>query len=206
MKVYIDGCLKSEDEVDVTEAVGQMIYAAHGRRGTVLDGELSNIRYFAIGDSCPNTGDAGVSDISDNSSCQCLVGFHGPTCQHGAPEIPPEDPVCQNFDCAADFDRCATFDETECGGCDVSFFEPEPITLTGMQHVEAFALNGVPNFERCNGGNLKVSLKFKTSADFTTRTYQRQFFRMAQTASNNVPNGVGKAVLVCHEHVFLCNV
>ena len=111
------------------------------------------------------------------------------------PEVPQEDiPVfdCSNFDCAADFDRCANFDESECGGCDVSFLKPEPITLTGMQHVEAFALNGVPNFERCHGGNLKVSLKLKTSADFTTRTYQRQFFRMAQTASNDVPNGGGK--------------
>ena len=52
INVYINGCLKSEDEVDVIEALSQGIYAVHLHTSRIaLDGELSNIRYFAIGDS-----------------------------------------------------------------------------------------------------------------------------------------------------------
>jgi len=46
-----------------------------------IDGELSNIKYFAIGDSCPRFDDSGVFDISDNGSCSCPDGFSGSTCQ-----------------------------------------------------------------------------------------------------------------------------
>ena len=85
MKVYIDGCLKTEFDVDVTEAQDQMFYAASptsnddgwietgGYRQFWLDGELSNIRYFSIGDYC--------SAVSDNERCECSDGFSGAICQ-----------------------------------------------------------------------------------------------------------------------------
>ena len=98
MKVYIDDCLKAQREVHVTEVVDQMIFAA-GRMSSDaatkssgeqywLNGELSNIKYFAIGESCSVGHDTGVFDISDNGSCSCPDGFSGVTCQDATTPAP----------------------------------------------------------------------------------------------------------------------
>ena len=88
MKVYIDGCLKSEGEVVVAEAQDQEIYAVNESAMFWVDGELSNIRYFAIGDSCSAVDDTGIFEISDNGSCSCPDGFSGVTCQDATTPAP----------------------------------------------------------------------------------------------------------------------
>ena len=82
MKVYIDGCLKAERGIDITPAENQLIYAASP--GSYPDinasganthywvhGELTDIRYFSIGDFC--------SAFRDDGKCECSHGFSGST-------------------------------------------------------------------------------------------------------------------------------
>ena len=89
MNVFIDGCLApalTKGRVGVVEAENQEIHAVHslpvselwnitgdceptdgcGPTGGYLDGELSNIRYSAIGDSCSSSLDSST-DLHDSS-------------------------------------------------------------------------------------------------------------------------------------------
>ena len=90
--LHIDGCLKAEGNVEVTALQDQAIYAVSEASRAWLDGELSNVRYFAIGDSCSALDNTGISDINDNGSCDCLDGFSGATCQDVETPVDPCNP------------------------------------------------------------------------------------------------------------------
>ena len=51
--------------------------------------------------------------------------------------------MCENVDCAADFDRCADFDEAQCSGCDVSFEHLENVVLKDRVLPLSYPLGGV---------------------------------------------------------------
>ena len=78
IKAYIDGCLKSEAEFPrnfvVAEASDHEIYAVSDIDDHWIDGELSNIRYFSIGNYC--------SAVSEKERCECSAGFSGTICQY----------------------------------------------------------------------------------------------------------------------------
>ena len=97
LKVYIDGGLKATITLRriVAEASDQEIYAVSEWSPGWIDGELSNVRYFAIGDSCSALDNTGISDINDNGSCDCLDGFSGATCQDVETPVDPCNP-CMN--------------------------------------------------------------------------------------------------------------
>ena len=83
MKVYVDGCFKSQTSVNVREVPDQEITAVSDIDDKWVDGELSNIRYFAIGESCSAVDNTG-------GSCSCPDGFSGVTCQDAATPSPVE--------------------------------------------------------------------------------------------------------------------
>ena len=127
MEVYIDGCLKSGGAIDYIEYQRNSI-PANERPPPMpfINGVLSDIKYFAIGDSCSSRlvleQSTDLYDSSDIEICGCSDGFTGATCQEEwTQEEWTKHETCQNVDCAADFDRCANFDRTECSECDLSF-------------------------------------------------------------------------------------
>ena len=97
MRVWIDDCEKSETEIDVEEIPDQEIFAVSDIDDKWVDGELSNIKYFAIGESCPAGDDTGVFALSDNGSCFCPDGFSGVWCQDPTTPAPVDScNVCMN--------------------------------------------------------------------------------------------------------------
>ena len=77
--------------------------------------------------------------------------------------------------------------------------------LTGMQLPEVSEIHGIQ--KRCNNmngvGNMKISFKFKTAPEFTTKPYFRQFFKMAQTSSQSFPADARPALSVDAENRIL---
>jgi len=101
MEVYIDGCLKpASTQGRVGEVMSTFVDIWSIGSWNPLDGELSNIKFFAIGDSClvpgcfsdgcGSAGDHSVSDRSDNARCECLDGFSGATCQDATSPVSVE--------------------------------------------------------------------------------------------------------------------
>ena len=86
-----------------------------------IDGELSDVRYFAIGDSCSSSLDSptDLHNSSDNGRCECLDGFSGEFYQEDNNPTEPisnHEQVCQNIDCASDFDHNPEPSLEELGG------------------------------------------------------------------------------------------
>ena len=100
-----------------------------------------------------------------------------------APLIPTKDQVCENVDCAADFDRCADFDEAQCSGCDVSFEHLENVVLKDRVSPLSYPLDGV--HKPCN--DLTISFTLTTDADFSASTLYRTIFRFSKTTTSTFP-------------------
>jgi len=97
-----------------------------------------------------------------------------------------------NIDCAADFDRCANFDETECSGCDVSFEHLENVVLHDRTTPLSFPLDGV--HKPCN--ELTISFTLTVDGDFSTSDNYRDIIRLSKTTTSTFPIDARPAISI----------